>query len=464
LGQDAFGLMAFVLATYSLLSLLDLGLAATANREVARETNLKQRADLVRTLESIYWGTAFVVFVAMLISATFATGYWLNLGPRLTPAHAWTALALAGLAIAIRWPVALYSGVLQGLENQVHASLLVLGAAMLRIMGGIVVAAWVSPTVTAVFIWYIFSAFVEVSAARYLTVEKIGRREYVSSRFRKEIVLKVWKVAAGFSLISALGALGANLDKLLLSRYLNLADLGYYSSIAMLAGALTVIGSAVAAAIFPRLARAFGEPNEAQLLRTELSDALTLILWGGVPVVCLLIFARVALVEMWTGVLQENAIGTTVLVILSVATFINAFVNPFYTAAMASGRTVFLMVTNAAIIFVLIPSLWFFLPRFGLVAAASSFLFHNVAQLICLMIWFTSSLPDWRWWRDHVIKAAVIAAGFIMSFSFVEHASHITQIVLASLLCIMFLGLGALLVPALREILYKTRVLTPFTR
>ena len=68
LGIESWGLIGVFSMLQAVLSLLDLGLSNTLNREMARlsalpNTTLEMR-DLVRTLEVIYWGIAVLVIVA----------------------------------------------------------------------------------------------------------------------------------------------------------------------------------------------------------------------------------------------------------------------------------------------------------------------------------------------------------------------------------------------------------------
>ena len=453
LGQDAFGLMAFVTATQSLLSLLDLGLAATANREIARESSDAMRADITRTLEFVYWGTACGVFFVSIAGAAFAAEHWLNLGPRLDPATAWLALSLAGLAVAVRWPVALYSGVLQGLEQQVHANAVVIGAALFRTLGGVVIVMWISATISAVFIWYIFSAFAEVWLARHISVRQLGRGAHAVSRFRKHIIQRVWKTATALSLVGALGTLGASMDKLLLSRHLTVGELGIYSSIAMLASVLMVIGNAVSAALFPRLAKAFGQPDEISRLQAEFTDSLSLVLWAVLPIGCFLVTMRHPLVKIWTGVPESTNMAAMVLVVLSVGAALNSFANPFYNAIVASGRTRALLIINASVAIALIPLLLFLLPRYELLGAALGFLFHCATQFGCVVLKFVQAWPHPRWWIGHGVRLVLLAVVFLGVAIASRGLGAMTQLAIGSGCCLVAMGVSARFVPGLDQLI-----------
>src|SRR5258708_19240988 len=64
LGIEAYGLIGFYTTTQVLLSLLDLGLAPTINREVARSSasgEFREARNLLHTLGVVYWITSALI-------------------------------------------------------------------------------------------------------------------------------------------------------------------------------------------------------------------------------------------------------------------------------------------------------------------------------------------------------------------------------------------------------------------
>ena len=104
LGLEAYGLIGFFAMTQAMLQILDLGLAPTINREVARCSatgDLKQAGRLLHTLAIIYWCVAALIALLVVALAPLISGYWLTSShlPQATVTHA---VMLMGLVVACR--------------------------------------------------------------------------------------------------------------------------------------------------------------------------------------------------------------------------------------------------------------------------------------------------------------------------------------------------------------------------
>src|SRR2546425_13359508 len=73
LGIEAWGLVGIFASLQGIFALLDMGLSATLNREIARlsvrENKAQEMRNLVRTLELIYWTVAAVIGVSVFLLA-----------------------------------------------------------------------------------------------------------------------------------------------------------------------------------------------------------------------------------------------------------------------------------------------------------------------------------------------------------------------------------------------------------
>src|SRR6266849_10807514 len=119
LGIEAYGLIGFFATTQALLQILDLGLAPTINREVARCSatgNLGEAGNLLHSLAVIYWGMAGVIVLFIVALAPFIANYWLQ-SKHLSQETIVHAVMLMGLVIACRWPIGLYQGALMGAQR-----------------------------------------------------------------------------------------------------------------------------------------------------------------------------------------------------------------------------------------------------------------------------------------------------------------------------------------------------------
>src|SRR6266545_2708348 len=150
LGTAGFGLVSFLLALQALTAILDFGLSTTANREVSRylaqQRSEHDRRTLVRTLEVFYYGTGALIFLSFAAAAPWLSTNWFE--TREFDAHTLrTCLLIAGASIALRWPTALYQGVLRGSEQQVALNLVSTLVALVRGVGTILVLLFIARTV-----------------------------------------------------------------------------------------------------------------------------------------------------------------------------------------------------------------------------------------------------------------------------------------------------------------------------
>ena len=81
LGIEAYGVIGFFVTAQALLQLLDMGVAPTVNREIARLTAsnaIPEARKLLRTLEVINWSAATLIAVVILALAELVSAHWLQ--------------------------------------------------------------------------------------------------------------------------------------------------------------------------------------------------------------------------------------------------------------------------------------------------------------------------------------------------------------------------------------------------
>ena len=224
LGIEAYGLIGLFMTMQALFMLLDMGLGATVNREMARLSVLPDKAqemrDLVRSLEVIYWCIAVLIGMAVMALSPFIAGYWVR-PKQLSPEVIQQAILIMGLAIAFQWPVSFYSGGLMGLQRQVLLNIVNTVVAAIRWCGAVLVLWLVSPTIYAFFLWQILVSLLHVfltSLFLWRSLPVTGKR----SAFQGKIIFGIWRFAAGMSGITVLATLLTQTDKIILSKMLRL--------------------------------------------------------------------------------------------------------------------------------------------------------------------------------------------------------------------------------------------------
>jgi O-antigen/teichoic acid export membrane protein len=300
LGIEAYGLVGFYMALSSVIGVIDLGIGATMNRELARlsakEDETGEQRDVVRTLEILYWAIAIFAGGVVLLLAPYIAHNWIK-GQNLDPASILKAVQLMGFAIALQFPMSLYQGGLMGLQRQVLVNAILIVTGTLRSLGAILILWLVSPTIEAFLGWQVIASIIG-SVAFFVALWSSLPKHQNFARFRSTILVGVWKYAAAISANSVVGIVLTQLDKVVLSKILSLEMFGYYSLAATVGSAIWMIILPFNSAIFPRFVQLHEgmQTDELRLFFHRASQFLSLVLF---PVCALIIVFSSEILSLW---------------------------------------------------------------------------------------------------------------------------------------------------------------------
>lgn len=451
LGIESYGLIGIFASILSIVSILDMGLGITLNREMARLATIKDKSqemrDLVRTLEIPYWLIGFFIgFIIVLISPYIANS-WVKV-EKLPIDSVQFAIIIMGIAIAFQWPLSFYSGGLMGLQQQVTLNLINSVMATIRGLGAILVLLFVAPTIEAFFLWQIIAYIFHTSLATFFlwyNLPKVTK----AARFRYNLLKGIWRFAAGITGISILATLLTQLDKIILSRMLTLEMFGYYSLATVVAVSLYRVISPVFSAIYPQFTKIITLGAQHELLSLYHNSAqLVSVLTFSAAIVLSLFSKEILMLWIRNPVTVEN---TYLLVsILVIGTALNCIMNIPYALQLASGWTKLTFYVNLVSAIVIIPLIIVLTNLYGSVGAASVWVILNSGYLLInVQIMHTQLLPTekWRWYREDVIKPLIIP--LLLGFSFRLLIPFPSSI-----------GLGLIYITAISAIILGTAALT----
>ena len=420
LGIEAYGLIGVFSSLLALFALLDLGLSATLNRELAKFSakagigSAGEARDLVRTLEMPYWLLALVIGIGVALAAPFIAGDWLRVD-RLEVASVRQAVTLMGLTIALQWPASLYGGGLMGLQRQVLLGGINAGVATLRAVGAVLVLANFAATIEAFFCWQAAASALQTlatGAALWLRLPRSAQ----APRFDRRILSGVWRLAAGMAAISALGVVLTQLDKVILVKLLPLAEFGYYSLAWTVATGLYFLIGPLYSALFPRFTQLVAQQNEPGLrgLYHEGCQWMSVIL---LPIAVVIALFSAELMRLWTGdaVLAEHS--HLLLSLLITGTALNGLMSLPTGLQLAYGWTRLGIATNLVAVAALVPLMFVLTSRFGAAGGAAAWVLLNGAYvLLALPLMHRRLLRGelGRWYGIDVglpLVAALAAAG-----------------------------------------------------
>ncbi len=413
LGIEAYGLIGVYLTIYGVMSLLDLGMGTTLNRELARYSVIPESGphmrDLLRTLEALYWSIGILVGLAILLLAPSVAPHWIKTD-QLAPDTVEKALQLMGVAIACQWPMALYLGGLMGLQRQVTSNAISAAAATIRSLGAILILWQVSATIEAFLYWQIVCSLGETVVTAIVVWRLLPAG--APAKVRSDLALGVWRFAAGVSAISVFSVILTQLDKIILSGLLSLTGFGYYILATRVSSALYYVIGPVIASYFPRFSQLFESRDEGELRRVyhQSCQLMSVLI---IPPAAMLAFFPYEILLLWT---QNRAVAENVhliLALLSAGTALNALASPPHVLQLASGWTRLSLINAAASAVLLAPLIYVMANRYGGVGAASVWLLLNCMNVAVNAVFthrrlLKGELRSW-WWVD-VIPALLATA------------------------------------------------------
>jgi len=412
-GIEAYGIIGFFVALQSLFTLLDLGLSAALNRELARRSQSSpagETRDLVRTLEWIYWPIGMAIVLAVWLAARPLAEHWLRT-VSIPVDRAAEALMLLGVAAALQWPVSFYTGGLSGLQRQVLLNVLSAVFATLRALGAVGVLALVSPTLEAFLYWQIaLSAAQSVCFAWVMW--RVLPRASAPARFSAALLRSIGGFAAGITGVTLLSFLLTQTDRILLSKILALDQFGVYALASSAALALGRLVYPIVNAVYPRYSQLVAAGNGVALVdfyhRTNQAIAAIVL-----PVAAIAVLFAKDILWLWTRNPAIAAGAAPVLALLVAGTAVNGLMNLPYALQLAYGWIRLSFWTNVVAVCFVVPAIWIAGTRFGGVGAAAAWLALNLGYLavgIPLMHRRLMTGEMWRWYLADVLPPLAAAA------------------------------------------------------
>lgn len=336
LGVSEWGLVAACASLQILSNFIDAGFSQIVPRWAAQEAQhparLRQHVALFRRL---YLGLGLAMFGILQASAAYLAHQWFQV-----PAERADALELAIRIVSFQFLFQfinnLHTGVWHGLQRQVLANARACGfgtlkhaAALLALMAG-TQQAWVYALAFA------SVACIEV-CANALSVHRMLGNEASSAPDGKVALAPLLKEVSVLSGGILVGLLVSQLDRIILSRTVDVASFGVYTVVATLALAFLQLQAPVTRAFFPLIVRDIqhhGRVSAAHmkaLLRgTILSATLPALL------ACAL---APAILELWLHDMSVVQLGTMPLRLLLLAIALNSLYGCIYQVIIAKGQS-----------------------------------------------------------------------------------------------------------------------------
>lgn len=364
LGIEAYGLIGFFVTIQMVMSLLDMGLAPTMNREVARCTasgDLKEAGKLLHTLSVVYWSMGIVIGLMILLLSPMIGEDWLqsNQLPSQTVSQA---VILMGLVVACRWPIGLYQGALIGAQRLAISSSINMMMVTIGSLGAVAILAFFSPTIEAFFIWQAIVGLAYALIMRFAAWRIIGKSK--ENHFDMICLKRVLKFSLGVGAISLSGLVLTQLDKVILSSTIELENYGKYMLAIMAASSLYILITPVFNVIYPRFSSLIAQGKIDELLAQyrTVSGLLASMLF---PFSMLLVLIFDSLIRLWTGDVIIAAEVAPLASILVVSYALHGVMHMPYALMLAHGETKPMFSIYIILIVIIVPITFILSIKFG---------------------------------------------------------------------------------------------------
>lgn len=266
LGEDAFGLVFLITTTgFMLAGVFELGICTTIVKEAAAllDRDPAYIQALIRTAGAFYWCTYVGLCVAVLTAGPYVASRWIIL-TALDADVAVQVVRVLGVAALLAIPRSLYNSVLRGAQRMDVSNLIDVTAAIGQQCGTIAILA-MGGGILPVSYWLAGSTFLWIGAYA-VAVARIVSPGCLVPEFVPGIVKRNRPYSSQTMRISLFATFNTQYDKLVMSRMLPVALVGYYGfAYTLLRRGPTQLAAAVAQAALPSFASLHAGGQRAEL-------------------------------------------------------------------------------------------------------------------------------------------------------------------------------------------------------
>ena len=378
-GMASFGLIGILNISLAWLPIFDFGLSQTVGRQIAA-ISINQTVELTKIAEKartnyikITVAISTAVGAVIYFSSNYLATQWIP--PSSIPAKEIEfCIKLMAAILALKVLETPSRSTLLGLQR--HVPLNIINTLIILAKGGGIVflSARFDDSLIFFFAWNLLISAIGTLAfyitsqklfTSYKSIKNASRSELHSPHTRKtEIYSHQSKLATGITGITILSLCLTQLDKLTLTRLLDLDNLGEYTLASTAAATIFTLALPISTSIYPRLSELYINNKNMEFGKKFLASSQFLTVMCGAWAITLILFAKQA-VFAWTGDAQISSTISSLVVILSAGNLLNTFVLIPIQAQVAKGVTSPTITVWVTGVILYIPLLSIIAPKFG---------------------------------------------------------------------------------------------------
>lgn len=380
LGPQQWGIVAVCMTMQGLWGLLDAGLSQIMPRDVARARGEPAvEARVYHVFARAYWGLGLIGFILGQMAVTWLAGHWFNQGQGLE-GRADIALRLMLVQFLFQFANNASIGFWQGREQQKRLNLRQCAFGTLKHAGAFSLVAWWRADALGYLLPFVLMAAIEWVFNRRAVLRELG------GRVRVQLTLVDFQGLAreaGLLVLGVLiGMLVSQVDRLVLSRSVDLGSFGRYVIVANLGLAFLQLQYPLMRAYFPRIVREDDRGQMTSFWRLGFSLLVLCVLPCGI--VALL---APPILQVWLGDATMVAQGVLPLRLILLAVALNAIYHLVYQRMLARGEGRRVVMINVFSLLLVLPLTILAARRLGIVAGGLAWLGTSMVQLSLGLWW-----------------------------------------------------------------------------
>lgn len=438
MGAEAYGLVGFFTMLQAMFNLLDLGLTPTISRQTARlragAVDAFHFRKLFRALSIIFFVVAVVGSGGLLLLSSRIAEDWLN-AEVLSLNEVTLAVQIMAISVALRWMCGLLRGVISGSEKLVWLGGFNSTIATLRFVGVFSVMWYFGFTPIVFFTYQLLVAVVEIVGLWFKATQLLPKLTHANEPIGWSLapVRPVLKFSLTIAFTASVWIMVTQIDKLVLSSVLPLAEYGYFTLAVLVANGIMVIGSPISGALMPRMAKLEAEYNRNEVIRIyRQTTQLMMVVTSSAAVS--LVFCAESLLFAWTGDAMLASKSAPILILYAIGNGILAVAAFPYYLQYAVGDLKLHFIGNLLLLFILVPSIVLAARSYGAIGAGYAWVTVNALYFL-IWVWVVHRKIEpglhFSWLVKDVVSIGmpVVLLGFVISLVEPNFTSRLGNVV-----------------------------------
>ena len=422
IGVEAYGLVGMFAVLQIALNSFDAAIIPLLSREMScylgGGKSLESIRNLLRTSEIICLIIGILFSAIISLTANFFANNWFiveNLSKDIVA----QAIIIAVFVVALRAMEDLYKGALMGLQKQVTQNIVAVITSLFRFVGVIYALEYYEASIKTFYYWQLLSSIITVALYIIITYKQLPNMLSLAKFSYNEI-----KDNKDFSLGSFFYAItnfvSNQTDKILISKFISLKDIGYYTLALNITNVLGMISSPVYLAFYPKIVtlKTQGNNEEAAKCFHLLNQIVNLTCSVGA---FSLVFYGKYIIGFWTQNLELTDNVTPYLWLLAIGMLFFTNTSILMLIPYISGKPIVCAkIATLGILLIFISTLPLIL-KFGAFGAAYGYIIQNLCIFLafpfCFNCYLKSEQKTW-FFKDVMIPNLVTLTLFYISSLF----------------------------------------------